>query len=280
MQRKISSAAVIGCGYVGEALALFLEQQGTSVTRVRRRSREGQSAVVCCDVCDPKSLDALPTQVDVVFYLVSADEGSDAAYKQAYVDGTRNVIQHYLQQSVCPKRFVFVSSTGVYGQSSGEAVDEQSKTNPESFTGTRLIEGEKLVLECDLDSVIVRFGGIYGPGRDRMLRIARERSRLEPSDYAFSNRIHRDDCARVLSHLAGLSKPLEVYNAVDNEPALRADVLRWLAGQVGRTLEESAGTNTPGGKRVSNARLAASGYKFIYSTFREGYADLLKSPVD
>ena len=137
----------------------------------------------------------------------------------------------------------------------------------------------------------MRFGGIYGPGRTRLIDSVREGSATCPAGPPlYTNRIHRDDCARVLEHLLFLDDPAPLYIAVDDEPAPLDDVLDWLAQRLGVAppLRTDQAISKPGAeqradpalrmrasKRCSNARLRASGFQFRYPTYREGYAALL-----
>jgi nucleoside-diphosphate-sugar epimerase len=172
---------------------------------------------------------------------------------------------------------VFVSSTSVYGQSAGEWVDETSPTEPRAFSGRRVLEGEALARASGTQSVAVRFGGIYGPGRTRLLdEVAAGRARWRPGH--FTNRIHRDDCAGVLQHVLELAAPESVYLGVDCEPAEERTVFSWLAGRVGvedpAPESEAMRSRGAGSKRCSNRRLLESGYDFVYPTFREGYGEV------
>jgi nucleoside-diphosphate-sugar epimerase len=98
----------------------------------------------------------------------------------------------------------------------------------------------------------------------------------------YTNRIHQDDCAGVLRHLMRLESPEAVYVAVDHEPAEIGDVYRFLAECLGVAAPSTADVPGDGSsrrartnKRCRNTRLVASGYRFRYPTFREGYAELL-----
>ena len=219
----------------------------------------------------------LPQNLDFVFYTASADGPDDEAYRRAYVDGPRNLLKALSAAGL--RRFFFISSTGVYAQSDGEWVDESSPTEPETFSGRRLLEGEGTVLDGPFPATVMRLAGIYGPGRTRSVERALETS-ADDGPPAYTNRIHRDDCAGALRHLMFLPEPGPLYVGVDHEPADRRVVAGWLAEKLGATQEKSPGT-TPGtgrrrtNKRCSNARLLSSGYEFRYPTFREGFEALL-----
>jgi nucleoside-diphosphate-sugar epimerase len=129
-------------------------------------------------------------------------------------------------------------------------------------------------------AVVLRLGGIYGPGRDRLIREVAEGRALRPAEPLFTHRIHRDDAAGAIAHLLALERPEPVYLGVDSEPADLGAVYAWISARLG--LPEPAIAPIPGegrlargSKRCSNARLVASGYRFAYPTFREGYGELI-----
>src|SRR4051812_34916957 len=122
------STLIIGCGYLGRRLAAQLVRGGERVYgTVRSPGRAGEIAgigvePIIADVLQPETLDQLPA-VERVFYAVGFDRSAGAAMRDVYVDGLQNVLDR-LPNSV--RRFVYASSTGVYGQTSGEWVDEES----------------------------------------------------------------------------------------------------------------------------------------------------------
>ncbi|MEY2936677.1 MAG: hypothetical protein RL033_7426, partial [Pseudomonadota bacterium] len=184
---------IAGCGYVGTALGLELTRQGDRVWGVRRDASQLPDALLplSADLGDPATLRLLPRAVDYLVYCAGADEASDRAYTRIYVDGLRNVL-HALAGTGLRHAF-FTSSTAVYGQAAGEWVDESSETTPAHFSGRRLLEAERVLLEHDVPGTILRCSGIYGPGRTRLIDNVRQGS-ATPSQ-RFTNRIHRDDVA-------------------------------------------------------------------------------------
>jgi nucleoside-diphosphate-sugar epimerase len=282
---------VAGCGYVGRALAEALAAQGHEVFALRRSDGPWPAGArgVRADLADPASLAALPPGLDAVVYAAAADGFDDAAYRAAYVDGPRNLVDALRRAGQPLGRFLFTSSTAVYAQQGGEWVDESSPTEPEGFSGRRLRQGEAVVHGAPWPGVVLRLGGIYGPGRTRLVESVRSgRARLRPGPPLYTNRIHRDDCAGALAHLLALPRPDPVYVGVDREPADEADVLRWMASRLGvpapavsEDHAEIAAGGAPrrvrGSKRCSSARLAASGYALRFPTYREGYAALIEA---
>ena len=275
---------IAGCGYVGTALGMRLAAAGHVVWGLRRSAEGLPSGLHCvaADLTAPATLQDLPPALDVVFYTAAPNGADDAAYRAIYVDGLRHLLEALVRQRQSPRRVLFTSSTAVYAQSTGEWVDETSPAEPRHFTGSRVLEGERLLLDGPFPATIIRFGGIYGPGRTSLLE--RVRQGLAPcrdGPPLYTNRIHRDDCAGALHHLMSLPLPESLYIGVDHESADQCEVLRWLAAQLGAPaprVEALPGTDTRRhrtNKRCRNAKLVASGYVFRYPTFREGYAALL-----
>ena len=97
---------------------------------------------------------------------------------------------------------------------------------------------------------------------------------------AYTNRIHRDDCAGILHHLLRLDRPLPLYLGADHEPATQCSVMDWIAGRLGLPAPARSGSDAAvAGKRCRNARLVASGYAFEYPGFRDGYGAMIGDPA-
>ena len=272
---------IAGCGYVGGRLAELLRDDGVGVWGLKRRPATLPAGVepVAGDVTDPSTLGDLPGDVDAVVYAVSPAGRTEDAYHAAYVDGLRNV----LEAVAGAPRVVLVSSTGVYGQTDGRWVDEETEEEPADATAEAVLDGERVARERGRPGVVLRLGGIYGPGRTRTVDrvLSGDAPCMGPELYG--NRIHRDDAAGAARHLLGLAEPQGVYLGVDREPAPLRAVYAWIAERAGVpdpcddadgsavVTEGRRGTN----KRCSSDRLAASGYDFRYPTFRDGYAELM-----
>jgi len=277
---------IAGCGYVGEALGGLLLADGHDVWGLRRNPRSLRAGIksIAADLAQPEDLRDLPGDLEVVFYLVSPNGSEDALYRRAYVDGLRGLIAALHDQRQAP-RLLFASSTAVYAQDDGGWVDESSEAAPEHWSGKRILEGEQLALQALPRATVIRFGGIYGPRRTRLIdavRSGRAVYRATPPQY--TNRIHRDDCAGALHHLMKLEDANSLYLAVDDDPAEERVVMLWLAGVMGSPApraadKEEASTRLRGNKRCRNARLVQSGYRFRYPTFREGYSAVLEGMV-
>ncbi|HKK93267.1 MAG TPA: NAD-dependent epimerase/dehydratase family protein [Longimicrobiales bacterium] len=273
---------VVGPGYVGSVVAERLAAAGHEVRALRRSSAPvpGDPSPIATDVSAP--IDAPREEFDAAVYAVSPSARSTDAYEAAYVDGPQHVLD-WLDWPEDRGRFVLVSSTGVYGQTDGERVDETTDPRPATSTGRVLLEGERSLLARHDDAVVLRLGGIYGPGRTRTIERVATGEMPCPPGGIYGNRIHRDDAADASIHLLNLDDPHDVYIGVDRDPAELRETYRWLADRLGvpgpcesdedeaDDAPERRGTN----KRCDSTRLVESGYRFTYSTFREGYGSLL-----
>jgi nucleoside-diphosphate-sugar epimerase len=268
---------IAGCGYVGSALAERLADGGHEVHVLRRSDRAlPGTQLVQADLREPESLKALPA-VETVVYTAAPDGGSEDAYRAVYVDGLRNLVLALTARDRAPSRLLLTTSTAVYAQDAGEWVDELSLTAPAGYQGRILLESEASAHGSGMRAVAVRFGGIYGPGRTRLIDEVRRGAATIPDRPSYTNRIHRDDCAGVLAHLMNVPEPEPVYVGVDDDPADRRLVIAWLAEKLGAPaarIEPIDGASERG-KRCRNDRLRASGYRMRYRSFRDGYAEML-----
>ena len=275
---------VAGCGYVGMRAGELLAEAGHAVWGLRRRVALLPPCIrpVAADLTDPSSLGELPAGLDEAVFCPSAGgKGGADHYRAVYVDGLRLLLDRQHETDPPLRRLLMVSSTGVYGQHRGEWVDETSITEPSMISGRSILEAERLAGSFGR-AVIVRLGGIYGPGRIRLIRSLRQgRAVCVRGRPRYLNQIHREDCAGVIEHLLALGRPDPVYVAADDEPSSRLDVWRWLAARLGvagpRVVDPGdpdAPVEARGNKRCRNTRLRRSGYRFRYPTFRDGYGEL------
>ncbi|MGA2280576.1 MAG: SDR family oxidoreductase [Verrucomicrobiota bacterium] len=296
---------IVGCGYVGLPLGVELIRLGHEVSGLRRNaSAEGELKAAGIqplfgDVTKPETLAALPQNFDWVVNCVAAGGGADE-YRQVYLQGTRNLIEWLTPNP--PKKFVYTSSTSVYGQTDGSQVKESSPTEPFVETAKVLLETEKALLaavvERKFPAVILRVAGIYGPDRGHWFKqFLRNEARMEGDGSRFLNMIHRDDLIGCIIAALKNGRPGEIYNAADDEPVSQLHFFQWLAQALDRSLPPSepaavalARSGAPRknpdenrkrgvtNKRVLNCKLKMElGYRFKYPNFRKGYsAELLR----
>lgn len=278
---------IIGCGDVGSECGRQLLQdqdQDVEIIGVRRNADQLPEAFtrISADFTDAENFIGIIKQqaADFVIYSAAASQHDEAGYRSAYVEGLNNTLSAIAHWPQPPKHVFFTSSTGVYHQADHSWVDETSVTKPKRFSGAIMLEAEQRLENSDIASSVVRFSGIYGPGRNRLINTVKTGKGAPADPISYSNRIHRDDCAGVLAHL--IQSKLEGksldnrYLASDCEPAPLAQVTEWLAQQLKTELTDFSLGRMAGSKRCNNQRLLDSGYSFKYPDFRSGYASLLK----
>jgi nucleoside-diphosphate-sugar epimerase len=284
---------IVGCGYVGLPLGVELVRLGHEVFGLRRNvaaENELKAAGIqplFGNVTKPETLAKLPREFDWVVNCVAAGGGAED-YRQVYLQGTRNLIEWLAPNP--PRKFVYTSSTSVYGQIDGTQVKESSPTEPLVETAKILVETEKTLLtavaERKFPAVILRVAGIYGPDRGHWFKqFLKNEARMEGDGLRFLNMIHRDDLIGCIIAALKSGRAGEIYNAVDDEPVSQMNFFQWLAGTVGKYPPPSAPENPEDNrkrgatnKRVSNRKLKMElGCQFKYPNFRKGYsAEILR----
>lgn len=274
---------IAGCGDVGSRLGERVAARGWQVYGLRRDVTQlpGSILPVAGDLQQAACPPAWPTSnLDYLVYCAAATQHDEAGYRSAYVDGLHHVLAWLAAHGQRPRRLVFVSSTGVYGQQGGEWVDERSPALAEAYSGRIMREAEQLALDSQVPATLVRLAGIYGPGREWLLGQVRQGYRVASEPPLYGNRIHADDAAGLLAFLLQADaegKTLaDCYLGVDNEPAPLHEVVDWLRGQLGVShWAEEQSVRRAGSKRCSNARARALGWVPQYPSYREGYAAVL-----
>ena len=275
---------IAGCGDLGTEVGLRFARLGHAVVGLRRNASvlpaefTGQSI----DLSIQKPV--IPPDTNCVVVALSAGSPTVEAYRAAYLDGLRNLLDALRDARVTPRRMLLVSSTAVYDVNDGSRVDEQTPANPKPGTDS-IVRGAERMLHSRLPAAtVLRLAGIYGPGRERLIEQVRAGAQLSAQS-RHTNRIHRDDAAAAIVHLLLRSEqPAPLYLGVDNEPVRGDEVLTFLADELGLpkpTLKESdqptrtRESQRGGDKLLSNQLLRDTGFTFSYPTYREGYRAML-----
>lgn len=299
-RRSRMRVVVLGCGYVGIELGRQLVDRGHDVVGVRR-SADGVNAIeragfdgVQADVTDATAVASLPDADALVFAASSGGRGADAA-RDVYVDGLQTALGEYATREDSPRRLVYTSSTGVFGDHGGNWVTEDTPISPTTAKTRVLASAEAIALAADrlygIDGTVARFAGLYGPNRYRLSRYVDG-----PVTEGYLNMVHRDDAAGAVRFLLETDRARgDVVHVADDEPASKWAFADYLADACGepepekRTTEErladgdlsaAAERRVRAEKRVDNARLRELGYEFRYPTYREGYAAAVDSYRD
>ena len=261
---------IVGCGYLGRRVAKAWMATGHKVTALTRSTTRAKDWTgegihpVIGDICEPTTLTTLPA-VETVLFAVGYDRTSGRTQQAVYVDGLKNLLQVLAGRT---KRFIYISSSSVYGQSAGEWVDETSDCQPVQSGGECCLLAEQLVhsaFPTDPSAVsanVLRLSGIYGPGR-LLSRVESLRAGepLSGRGDAWLNLIHVDDAVRAVLACDERGQPGQTYLVSDDRPISRAEYYGRLAELANcpppRFNPESLPSRGSGGlnKRCRNTRL-------------------------
>lgn len=232
---------IIGCGYLGQRVGGRLTRAGERVVgTVRSEAGAAQIAAlgiepVIADVLNPRSLHGLP-HTDRVFYCVGFDRAAGNSMRAVYVDGLTNVLDNLVLGG---SRLVYASSTGVYGQTGGESVDEATAPAPRTESGRICLEAEGRLVDWAAQgagresAVRLRFAGLYGPARV-VRRGLIERGEPIPGDpEKLLNLIHIDDAVTTAVAALSMAEPAPLYVVSDDRPVTRREYYSLAAALVG-----------------------------------------------
>lgn len=268
-----SDVLLVGAGDLGADIGLRLATLGHGVAAIRRRAELVPAPLrgVSADLTqDTPSLP--PLDLGLLVVALTARPRSEESYRATYVDGMLRALDALDAAGQVPARAVLISSTAVHGDAGPDPIiDESTATAPTDGPGRMLVEAERAFLERVPSGTVLRLSGLYRSDSTRLLDQVREGRITDP--HRWTNRIHREDAADAAVHLLTRPEhPEQLYLGTDDEPTQLGDVAAFLAERLGVTPPEPADPAQGHGKRISNARLRASGWTPQYPTYREGYA--------
>jgi nucleoside-diphosphate-sugar epimerase len=271
-----ATVLIAGCGDLGQRVGRLLAGQGRRVYGLRRRSGELPAGIAPLTIDLAAGVPVLPA-CDQVVFCAAPDSGEPTAYRATYETAWGNLLAGLLAMPAPVRRVLLVTSTRCYGQDDGGWVDENSPVTAGDAQTASLLRAESMLRDSGLPGVVLRPAGLYGAGEGPLLRSLREGRAVCPAGAPrWSNRMHRDDAARAIVHLLGLANPAPLYLGVDCEPTDQAALLRELASWIGVPAPVPRELPPPAvNRRCGNARLLASGFRFVYPSWREGYRAVL-----
>jgi nucleoside-diphosphate-sugar epimerase len=253
---------VIGCGYLGERVARRWLEQGHRVhatTRRADRAEELRAAglePVRCDVVDPDTLAMLP-EADTVLHCVGFDRAAGKSMRNVYVEGLVQLLQAGRHLGRRWEKFIHISSTSVYGQRAGGWVDETSPTEPVDESGQVVLAAQEALRQFRPDAIVLRFAGIYGPGRLLREQALRAGTPIAVDPNVWLNLIHVADGVAAVLAADERAAPGSTFNVCDNRPVTRREFYATLAALLGAPAPTFAATTAPdtANRRVLNRRL-------------------------
>lgn len=272
---------LVSCGDVATEAGLRFHALGHHVTGWRRNSSKlpntfsGQDV----DLLDVGTWPSIDPETEIILLTPVPVSRDVQGYEKSYLQVAQELCSRIREQAPQLRRLIYVSSTAVMGGENGEWVDEHAPMEATRETAKVLARTEATLTDSGLPVTILRASGIYGPGRTRLIDLVTSGAAKIPADSHWTNRIHRDDLAAAIVHVAGLgNQAQDLYLATDSTPAQLGEVYQFLAAELGLEQPEhdsSAATRRAGGRRINNARLLSSGLKLQYPSYVDGYRQIL-----
>lgn len=261
---------LVGCGKLGTRLGQRLVDAGGEVYALRRNTAVLPETFSALSVDLKEPVRRQLPDVDAMVITLPPGRSPNPGQPDGYLTALKHLAAAL--PSV-PQRVVFVSSTGVFDNNTkGQMITEDDTPTPTSPRGRRLREAELLASSL-FNAHIVRPAGIYGPGRDVLVRKVLEST---PTDYPKrTNRIHETDLVRALAAMVAAQDPPGVVHAVDQDPAPLGEIVTFIAHRLGLPPPPDIQPAVASGKVLSGALLLTlvSGLKF--PSFKAGYDDIL-----
>lgn len=263
---------LVGAGDLGAAVGLRLAELGHGVLALRRNASLVPAPLVGRAVdLSAGAPDLSDVRPRLVVVALTARPRTEEAYRATYVEGMSRALDALAGP---PERAVLVSSTAVHGGADlPEVQDETTPVAPADGPGRQLAAAEEAFHERVPHGTVLRLSGLYGGSSTRLLDQVREGRVTDP--HRWTNRIHRTDASAAVVHLLTTAvTPERLYLGTDDEPAQLGDVTAYLAERLDAPAPPPADPAQGHGKRLSNARLRATGWAPAYPSYREGYAHL------
>lgn len=265
--------AIIGCGYVGTAVARHFSQLGnvvTATTTTPDRLQELETfarRVFAVKGNNASTLKSVVENQDTVLLSVGATKGNP--YEEVYLE-TANTLVSVLSENSTVQQVIYTASCAIYGERNGAWVDEDSIVAPTSEKGEILSKTEQMLLSASRENLrvcILRLGGIYGPGREIIKIFSRVSGMTRPGDgSAIANWVHLEDIVGAIA-FANERQLQGIYNVVDDEKITRKQMLDNLFAKhnLPNVIWDASVQNTGSyNARVSNKKIKAAGYQLIH----------------
>lgn len=265
------NVAIIGCGYVGQAIAQRWKEAGCTVTtttttpaRLDELSKISDRALIARGD-DPASLRAALTDQETVLVSVGA-KGSNS-YEETYLQTAKTLLE-VLPDLPSVRQVIYTGSYAVYGDRQGTWVDELTPVMPANRNGEILAETEQCLLAAanpERQVCVFRLGGIYGPGRELVKIFSRAAGKTRPGTGAEpSNWIHLDDIVGAIA-FAHQQRLNGTYNLVQDVTLTSRELIDQVCQRHGLEpvqWDASQPSARAYNAKVSNQKLKAAGYQF------------------
>jgi nucleoside-diphosphate-sugar epimerase len=283
-----STLTILGCGYIGSALAEVALEKNWTVSALTRNEETGKNLermgvqdVVISRLDSDEWHSYLDPNQDFVVNCVGAFSPSLDGYVTSYVEGQKSAMKWIEAGKV--NSYLFTSSCSVYPQTGRKLVEETASCAGVSEKGGLLLAAEGLSFPPPSSigrSFVLRLGGIYGPGRHLLANKVKNGVAMDGNAGRILNLIHRDDAVSAILAclLADESNLGRLYNLTDSSPSARGEIVEWLANKFEvspPSFSEDDKEDTPNRKISSQRIMKELNWSPKYPSFIQGYESLL-----
>jgi nucleoside-diphosphate-sugar epimerase len=263
---------ILGCGYVGVAVARYWQQKGDWVVTATttRSSRVSSLEAIAQQVAivkgnDTKRLKSILQNQEVILLTMGA---RGASYEETYLQTAKTLVA-LLPELPSLRQAIYTSSYAVYGDRQGQWVDESSPVAPANANAEILAQTEQVLLAATRENFkvcILRLGGIYGEGRELVKIFGRAAGTTRPGQgQDASNWIHLADIVGAIDF--ALQHQLQgIYNLVDDSHLTTGELLAGVLEKHGLPpviWDASQPSQRPYNAKVSNQKIKDAGYQFL-----------------
>jgi nucleoside-diphosphate-sugar epimerase len=225
---------IVGAGDIARRAlpALLARYEATAVVRsspaplMDRRVR-----TVAGDLDRPESLEPPALAADVLLHAAPPTESGSRDER------TRNLVAALAGARMLPRRVVYISTSGVYGDCNGAWVDESRPVHPETDRARRRVDAEQVLADWGRSSgveiVVLRVPGIYAADRLPLARLKKGTPVLRAEEDVYTNHVHADDLAAICVRALERDAPAGLYNAADDTEMKMGDYFDFVADRVG-----------------------------------------------
>lgn len=233
---------IVGCGDIARRLLPRLLGHYRVFALVREFEqaafwRDSGAKPVLADLDQPRSLQRIAGLADVIVHLApppaSKLEGGAGEQRDRR---TCNLLAALSRGLSLPQRIVYISTTGVYGDCSGERVDETRALRPGTARAHRRVDAERQLRAFGRRGVVVsilRAPGIYATDRLPLERLRKATAALNEADDVYTNHVHAEDLAALTCAALRYGRSNRIYNATDDSEIKMGDYFDLVADRFG-----------------------------------------------
>ena len=223
---------IIGCGDIGRRVAtLYDDQVIHGVVRSQNSADRYQHSNIKASQLDLDTAYTLPHEqfnnANVFYFAPPPSTGQNDPRLESFLNAVENL----------PKRIVLISTTGVYGDSKGEWIDENTPINPKVERAHRRASAEQLLQSWaknyNKEFMILRVPGIYAKDRLPLSRLKKGLAVVNINEAGWTNRIHADDLAQACKAAMECKQKNQIINITDGNPSSMTDYFNHVADYLG-----------------------------------------------